>query len=1008
MKEENPLKMPYLHRILVLSLLILPATLNAQRERDERLEITRMVAHWTHVADADYLKFIEDIDPDLVQMGFYGGHFWSLAHTDQYGGYPSHHPVKGLKECGDWYAAKNQELHDRDVLVIGHFNVEFLVGDPESPDGPRGFFKFYKELWDEAELGPKPVEDPLDFLEKGADGMPIVQDEYKIGGMREYWACLRNPNWQKVLKAWIKRGIERGVDGFIANYFYRHNCLCEHCQAGFRGHLAENYNERQLKSNFKIDDLAAHKFEEIVSWHKPDESTPLRMEALKWSQISNKKVFDEVFNDYGRSLKPDLITAQWNHISNFSQLSGDERCLLPADLWGKGEDYLWYSMGSSGFYTDLAQEFYGEGTLQSRYIRGAFDDKPFTLGKYENVRTRVAIAELAANGGTPMGFYARFTDPDMRAVFVQYYQFIKRYDDLFRANSVHAEARLLFPRKAVHAGDVAAVETFRQTGKRWLDEHVLFSVIPDDLVRTRGDYYDGFPDDTDAELSKFEAPKHVRVSGSRPAGGGEIDLHFVNYNREELPKNAKGEPNPGKGNADEKPIAIESIAVDFALPPNFEIGSAEFITPEHPDPRPLAFEQVGHRLKFTTPDFLVYGVARLIEKKEAPIDVAGITTIYGINSHAEMLFGRLVKTDTLDGKGDTPPLRLTSVFTDQLPEKDLSREYSKQYGFTIAENAEQSLTSGGELVDAVFLVAEHGDYPMSDTGQIVYPKRKMFEAITKVFEKEKKVVPVFFDKHFADNWEDAKWIYDKAKEMKIPLMAGSSIPTTWRYPEIDLKRDAKVKEIVAVNFGRLDAYGFHALEGLQALVERRAGGETGVKSVQCLTGEAVWEAGKVGVYDEQLLDRVVAGFRERKLPEGKTIKEQMRNKEPVLFHIEYEDGLRASVLTLNGVVAEWAAAWRYADDSSVESLSFLTPETRPYYHFSVLLSKINGFMHTGEAPWPVERTLLTTGMLDALLISNRDGGKKVETPYLQDVEYQSKWDWTQPSPPPPGRGTYDL
>ena len=172
--------------------------------------------------------------------------------------------------------------------------------------------------------------------------------------MREYWACLRNPNWQAVLKAWVKDGIRRGLDGFIANYFYRHNCRCEHCERGFREYLSSRFKPAELKEKFEISDLASHKFDELIFWHKPEESTPLRREMLRWSQISNKQVFDEVFIKYGRSLKPDLIVAQWNHLSNFSQIRGDERCLLPADQWGRGEDYLWYSMGASGHYSDLS------------------------------------------------------------------------------------------------------------------------------------------------------------------------------------------------------------------------------------------------------------------------------------------------------------------------------------------------------------------------------------------------------------------------------------------------------------------------------------------------------------------------------------------------------------------------------------------------------------------------------------------------------------------------------
>ena len=69
--------------------------------------------------------------------------------------------------------------------------------------------------------------------------------------------------------------------------------------------------------------------------------------------------------------------------------------MLPGRLWGRGEDYLWYSTGDAANFTDLEAGVLGEATLQARYIRGAFDDKPFTLGKYESTRIRAAIAEVA-------------------------------------------------------------------------------------------------------------------------------------------------------------------------------------------------------------------------------------------------------------------------------------------------------------------------------------------------------------------------------------------------------------------------------------------------------------------------------------------------------------------------------------------------------------------------------------------------------------------------------------
>ena len=605
--------------LMFLAGLGLPNSLLAQ-PRSSRLEFTRMVAHWAKYDDPDYLPFIADARPELVQFGFYGAHFWSLAHTSSYKGYPAHFPVRGLDKCSAWFVEKNKQLHDLDAKVIGHFNIEFLVGDPDSPEGPRGFFKFYNDHWDEEKLGPKPSVGPLDLLEKNADGTPIVQSAYKIGGMKEYWACLRNPNWQKVLKAWTKHGIDCGLDGFIINYFYRHNCLCEHCQSDFRDYLSSRFSGRQLQSQLGISDVKTHKFDEIVAWHKPEESSPLKREMLRWSQISNKAVFDDVFVKYGRSLKPDLILAQWNHLSRFSQIRGDERCLLPTESWGKDEDYTWYSLGASGYYTDLENKYLGEGTLQARYIRGSFDDKPFTLGKYENTRTRVAIAELAANGGAPMGFYARYTNPDCRREMVRYYQFIKKHDDYFRATRPHSEVLLIYPRSSVHKGNVEPVEQFKTIGRQLLDAHVLFDVIPDELatsdVRKRYMHSIVPSDDFDIKritphkLSRFEAPYTIRVSANRPVNSKSFDLHFVNYNRIEPPKPKNGRPNGGRGAQDEKPIETNSFKANVLLP-KVNASKLTFITPETEGAAELPFEINDERLLFEVPKFLVYGIVRI-------------------------------------------------------------------------------------------------------------------------------------------------------------------------------------------------------------------------------------------------------------------------------------------------------------------------------------------------------------------------------------------------------------
>ena len=244
---------------------------------------------------------------------------------------------------------------------------------------------------------------------------------------------------------------------------------------GSRNIWADATRREELQQKFEIADLDTHQFTEIVSRHNPNETTPLRTEMQRFSDIINKEAFDEVLHEYGRSLKPDLITSMWGHSSgdfgNPPRGTNDERAMLPSELWGKDESYLWYCLGKQ------------EPTLQLRYLRASFDDKPYTVCHYENVKIRASMAELMANGGAPMAKYINFTDPAARKELVRYYQFVKRYDDVFRANRPYGEALLLHPRSQNHQGKlIPAMTLFQYVGNKLMDEHVLFDVYPDEIV----------------------------------------------------------------------------------------------------------------------------------------------------------------------------------------------------------------------------------------------------------------------------------------------------------------------------------------------------------------------------------------------------------------------------------------------------------------------------------------------------------------------------------------------
>lgn len=382
-----------------------------------------------------------------------------------------------------------------------------------------------------------------------------------------------------------------------------------------------------------------------------------------------------------------------------------------------------------------------------------------------------------------------------------------------------------------------------------------------------------------------------------------------------------------------------------------------------------------------------------------PKRVAGVTTVYTHNSHADVILSRLFQTETLDFKGRRPDLELVSLYVDQVPKGDLSRQFGQQYGFRPCPTIEEALTLGGmELaVDGVLLVGEHGDYPHSEKDQELYPRKRFFDETVRVFRRSGRVAPVYSDKHLSHSWDEAKAIYDTSRELKFPLMAGSSLPGTWRRPPLDVRRSAPLKEAVAVSYHTLYGYGFHALEMLQCLAERRRGGETGVRRVQCLEGPAVWEAGRQGRYDRALLDAALG-----RLSRGAPPDLEAKVPKPVVFLIDYRDGFRASVFTLNNAVGEWTIAWREEGAAEPRSTLFWTQEARPLGHFTFLVRGIEEMMHTGKASWPVERTLLTSGMMDFLLTSRHQGGVAIETPQLA-IRYQPGPAWRDPGPPPESR-----
>jgi hypothetical protein len=372
--------------------------------------------------------------------------------------------------------------------------------------------------------------------------------------------------------------------------------------------------------------------------------------------------------------------------------------------------------------------------------------------------------------------------------------------------------------------------------------------------------------------------------------------------------------------------------------------------------------------------------------------VAALVADWFKNSHPDILFTRIFQTYSRDERGLPSQLELVSVYRDLATTNDLSHKYAAKYGFRVVTTVDEALTLGtGKLaVDGVLISTEWAPYPFSDTGQYMYPHRRMFEDCVRVFKASGRVVPVFMDKHLADTWQDSQFIYDTAKEMRIPLMAGSSVPLCLLTPGENVELEAEVKQIVGMSYHTLTTYGFHGLEMVQALAERRKGGETGIKQVRCLTEKAVFEAsGKE--YDQQLFDLALAKL-EPRIPEGKTVEQIVR--EPVLFIVDYNDGLRVNLFTLNGATGGWSAAWEYKDGRRAARI-FASQNSPIPIRFDWQMKGVEDMILSGKPSWPVERTLMSSGTLDAALISKRDGDKLLTTPFLQ-ATYAPDLTWKLP------------
>ena len=379
----------------------------------------------------------------------------------------------------------------------------------------------------------------------------------------------------------------------------------------------------------------------------------------------------------------------------------------------------------------------------------------------------------------------------------------------------------------------------------------------------------------------------------------------------------------------------------------------------------------------------------LLAADDKPLKVAALITSFSPRSHAHVILENFVQPYLFNGKVTQPGMQVASFYVDQIAASDMSRDVAKQFNIPIFPTIAQALTLGGDrlAVDAVLLIGEHGDYPVNAKAQMQYPRKQFFDQTIAVFKQSGRVVPLFCDKHLSYRWDWAKEMYDTTQAMKIPFMAGSSVPLAERRPPLELPAGAKMTQAVSIHAGGVESYDIHALEVLQSMVEARAGGEKGVWQVQFLEGDALWSAAEGGQWSPELAAAAMVAELGADHEITKWLQSRGKTKPAteVPIHgiaIEYIDGLKAIALKVGSSSTRWNFACQLAGETTPRATAFYVGPWQNRNLFKALSHAIQTHFRDKKAPYPIERTLLTTGVLDAAMDSRIAGGKKVETPQL--------------------------
>jgi len=201
---------------------------------------------------------------------------------------------------------------------------------------------------------------------------------------------------------------------------------------------------------------------------------------------------------------------------------------------------------------------------------------------------------------------------------------------------------------------------------------------------------------------------------------------------------------------------------------------------------------------------------------------------------------------------------------------------------------------------------------------------------------------------------------------------------SWQRPPLNIQSGTRFSELLTTSYSDVEEHAYHGIELLQAMAERRAGGETGIARVRWCGSEELWKlAGdrwSRDLLDAALSKRVNAAPGDSKIP-------------PQAFFIHYREGLKASVLHLDRETRDFLFAARIEGRAQPLATCFYI-ELYLHNHWGFMVRNFEDLVLTHRNPIPIERTLLANGIMLAGLESRRLGGKWLDTPEL-NISYSA-------------------